>query len=157
MHLLYRNAPFYLKNTFGSNFFSPTVLFSRGKNVGIQGSLSSVGWNLGDVRLTVFLYCTAPNDHICSTSSCNVFIAAVSARSSCFDFCSQHLSLSESVPPLSPRHHEEIWHGLNACFLLRRRFLNLSFHSYPMILPNVGFKNEFLICFGCISAKYGKS
>ena len=60
MHLSYRNVAFYGKNTSGSNFFSPTVLFSRGKNVGIQRSLSSVGWKNAGCALDsiLVLYCS---------------------------------------------------------------------------------------------------
>ena len=156
MHLPCTNAAFYRKSTFGSNFFSPTVLFSRGKNVGIQGSLSSVEWKLQDARLTVSLYCTALNDHISSTSSCN-FLTVVCARSFCFDFSSRALCFIG----ISATSDTTLSWGDLICFellsLSSDGFWASHFINATDFLPNDGFKNNFVVVFWYISVKYGKS
>ena len=156
MQLSYTNAAFYRKSTFGSNFFSPTVLFSRGKNVGIQGLLSSGEWTLQDVLLTVSLYCTAVNDHKFLMEFMQFINSCCLRNIFPFDFCSQTLWLYWNQKPLIALHHRQIWYVLTSC-LCAQTVLSVSFHSRRRILPNVGFKNHFVVGVWHVSAKYDKS
>ena len=59
------NCGFFTGMFFGSNFFSPTVIFSWGKNVGNQRSVSSVWWELDTFLFAVFSYCTYLSSLMC--------------------------------------------------------------------------------------------
>ena len=51
------NCWFLLECSVWIQLFSPTVIFSRGKNVGSQWLVSSVWWKNQNVRFTVFSHC----------------------------------------------------------------------------------------------------
>ena len=121
-----RNFCVLSKGNFWIQLFSPTVILSRGKNVGNRYAVSSVWWKLQVLRLTIFLYYTALTDHISVTSSCKFLTDLVWARSFCLDFWHAHLVFSNSVHLLTPIHLDSFWGNL-MCFwtlvCVRKRFL----------------------------------